>query len=77
MENQGQSLSGKISHLIAVAEDGKYGYENAAKDVKDEGLKSIFLRLSAERDGYITQLQQQLRELSGEEPKAMGGPVGA
>lgn len=77
MENQGQSLSGKINHLIALAEDGKYGYENAAKDVKDNGLKSLFLRLSGERDGYITQLQHQLRELGDQEPKGMGGPVGA
>ncbi|UPT67360.1 MAG: PA2169 family four-helix-bundle protein [Sphingobacteriales bacterium JAD_PAG50586_3] len=77
MENQGQDLSGKISHLIAVAEDGKHGYENAAKDVKDEYLKSTFLRLSGERDGYITELQDQLRNLGGPEPTGKGGPVGA
>ena len=65
METQGQSLTGKLNHLIAIAEDGKNGYESAGKDVKDETLKSLFLRFSAERDGYATQLQNQLRVLVG------------
>lgn len=79
METQGQSqnLTVKLNHLIAIAEDGKHGYENAAKDVKDDNLKSTFLRLSGERDGCITELENQLRNLGGQEPTGKGGPVGA
>ena len=75
METQGQSLTGKLNHLIAIAEDGKFGYESAAKDVKDETLKSLFLRFSAERDEYLTQLQDKVRDLDTDTGK--GGPAGA
>ena len=74
METQGQSLTGKLNHLIAIAEDGKYGYESAGKDVKDETLKSLFLRFSAERDEYLTQLQDKVRDLDADTGK--GGPAG-
>jgi len=74
METQTQSLTGKLNHLIAIAEDGKNGYESAGKDVKDETLKSLFLRFSAERDGYLTQLQNHVRDLDADTGKA--GPAG-
>ncbi|UPT67363.1 MAG: PA2169 family four-helix-bundle protein [Sphingobacteriales bacterium JAD_PAG50586_3] len=65
MEIQGHSLSSKVNHLIAIAQDAKAGYANAANDTEDETLKKIFISLSAERDGYATQLENQLRILVG------------
>lgn len=65
MEIQGHSLSSKINHLIAIAEDSKVGYANAANDTDDATLKKIFLSLSAERERYMTELQNQLRVLVG------------
>jgi hypothetical protein len=29
----------RLNHLIAIANDGKYGYENAVEDIKDITLK--------------------------------------
>lgn len=76
MENQGQDITGKLNHLIALAEDGKHGYENAARDIKDTTLESMFLRFSSQRASYVAQLQQQVSQL-GEQPKDGGGPIGA
>lgn len=76
MENQGQDITGKLNHLIALAEDGKHGYENAARDIKDSTLESMFLRFSSQRASYVAQLQQQVSQL-GEQPKDSGGPIGA
>lgn len=76
MENQGQDIAGKLNHLLALAEDGKHGYENAAKDIKDSTLESMFIRFSSQRASYVAQLQQQVATL-GEKPKDGGGPIGA
>jgi len=65
MEIQGQSLSSLMNYLIAIAEDDKLGYADAAIDAEDATLKKIFLSLSAERDAYKTQLEEQLRILEG------------
>lgn len=78
METRGQSqdMTSKLNHLIALAEDGKYGYENAGKDVKDGAMRGLFFRLSAERGAYVMELQREVTKL-GETPKNSGGPVGA
>lgn len=78
METQGQSqnLTMKLNHLIALAEDGKYGYESAGKDVKEATMRGLFFRLSAERGAYVKELQREVTKL-GETPKNSGGPVGA
>ena len=65
MEFEGKTLSGKINYLIAIAEDANRGYADVANDTEDATLKKIFTSLAAERDGYATQLQNQLRVLVG------------
>jgi uncharacterized protein (TIGR02284 family) len=78
METRGQSqdLTLKLNHLIALAEDGKFGYESAGKDVKEGAMRGLFFRLSAERGAYVLELQREVTKL-GESPKNTGGPVGA
>jgi uncharacterized protein (TIGR02284 family) len=65
MEFQGKTLSGKINYLVAIADDAKVGYASVANDTEDATLKKIFTSLAAERAGYATQLQNQLRVLVG------------
>ena len=43
----------RLNHLIAIANDGKYGYENAAEDIKDITLKQMFRQYSLERARYV------------------------
>ncbi len=76
MENNNQHIIDKLNHLIAIAEDGKEGYENAAKDVKDSAMKTLFQKFSLDRLHYATELQEHVQELNGD-AKAKGGPEGA
>lgn len=66
MEIEGQNLTDKINQLIAIAEDARTGYEDAAKLATDSTLKKIFSSLAVERDGYIDQLTRQLRNYGGQ-----------
>lgn len=76
METQGQNITGDLNHLIALAEDGRHGYEEAAKDVKNSAIETLFRRFSTERAGYIQELKRHVAQL-GDEPKESGGPIGA
>ena len=76
MENSNQEIIDKLNHLISIAADGKQGYENAAKDVEDEGMKLSFQLFSEERGEYVKQLQQEVTMLGGKAEDDEGGPVG-
>ena len=66
----------KLNHLIGIANDGKYGYENAAEDVKDETLKQMFRQYSLERARYAEDLKKEVSGLGGSADNG-GGPLGA
>jgi uncharacterized protein (TIGR02284 family) len=74
MENQ--KTIDTLNHLIAIAKDGKEGYKNAAKDVKDSTMKNIFEKYAAQRDKYTNELQQEVERLGGD-ARENGGPLGA
>ena len=76
MENNNQYTIDKLNHLIAIAEDGKEGYENAAKNIDDVSMKSSFIRLSQKRDHYAEQLRTFVKELSGDAENEGGGVLG-
>ena len=76
MENNNQYTINKLNHLIAIAEDGKEGYENAAKNIEDVSMKSSFMRLSQQRDHYAAQLRTFVKELSGDAENEGGGVLG-
>jgi uncharacterized protein (TIGR02284 family) len=77
MENNNQNTIEKLNHLIAIAEDGKEGYENAAEDVKNDMMKSSFLTFAQERAFYAMQLRQIVQELNGDAEDKGGGSVGS
>ena len=66
----------RLNHLISIANDGKYGYENAAEDVKDATLKQMFRQYSSERGSYAEDLKREVAKLGGSPDKG-GGPLGA
>jgi uncharacterized protein (TIGR02284 family) len=76
MENPNVETINKINHLISIAEDGKQGYENAAKDVEAPEMKALFSRFSSERAEFVTQLRSHVKSLGGD-PEHDGGPLGA
>lgn len=77
MENYNEKAIDLLNGLVAIAEDGKEGYENAAKDVEDSAIKSTFLTFAHERAGYASELRQMVRELNGDAETDGGGPLGA
>ena len=76
MENSNEKTIDILNHLIAIAEDGKDGYKNAASDVKDAVVKDIFEKYSHQRSNYIVRLQEQVTRLGGIAEQS-GGPLGA
>lgn len=66
----------KLNHLIAIANDGKYGYQKAAEDVTDTTLKQMFLQYSSERAEYAETLKREVIKAGGS-PDNGGGPLGA
>lgn len=76
MSNINEKTIEKLNHLIAIANDGKYGYENAAEEVNDPTLKQMFRQYSLERGGYAEDLKREVSRLGGS-PDQGGGPLGA
>ena len=65
MENN-QTLISKLNHLIAVAEDRRQRYMDAATDVEDEIMRNLFNHLATKRATYAKQLSNYVMELGGE-----------
>jgi uncharacterized protein (TIGR02284 family) len=66
MENNNSIIIEQLNNLIDMAEDGKEGYENASKDVKDVKAKTSFLLFAEQRSTYSKQLKELVFQLKGE-----------
>lgn len=75
MENN-EKLIDQLNHLVAICNDGKYGYETAAEDAESSDLKSMFRNYSTQRTEFVSQLKQHIRSAGGD-PDSGGGPLGA
>jgi uncharacterized protein (TIGR02284 family) len=62
MDNQKEIVS-VLHHLIERCKDGSKGFFTAAEDVDDPQLKDMFKKFSVQRDGMITQLQNELHKM--------------
>ena len=71
-----KKIIGKLNHLLSIANDGKQGYENAAKDIKDVSLQQMFRQYSLERSRYAAELTDEINNLGGSADQS-GGPLGA
>jgi len=76
MENKNEETIEKLNVLIDIAEDGKEGYENAAKNVKDAATESSFLLFAKERSVYASQLREIVLQLKGEATEKGGDTKG-
>jgi uncharacterized protein (TIGR02284 family) len=62
MNNQNEIVS-VLHHLIDRCKDGAKGFFTAAEDVDDPQLKTMFRNFSVQRDGMITELQNELHKM--------------
>ncbi len=76
MSETNDKVIATLNQLISIANDGKYGYENAAEDVKDVTLKQMFQQYSAERAMYAEDLKREVAGMGDSADKG-GGPLGA
>jgi uncharacterized protein (TIGR02284 family) len=55
-----------LNELIQVCHDGSIGYSEAAKDVEDDELQTIFNRFSQQRKMYAEELKNEVLTLGGD-----------
>lgn len=63
--NNGEILD-RLNTLLTRTRDGERGYQEAAENVKDTELKSLFLAQSRQRGEYATEIDREIRTLGGD-----------
>lgn len=66
-----------LNGLIAILEDGKLGYTNAAEHASNSAIKTDFLEYARKRALFIVELQDEINKLGKSTDTAGGGPLGA
>ncbi|MEZ0607131.1 PA2169 family four-helix-bundle protein [Fibrella sp. WM1] len=64
-ETRGEILD-QLNKLLTSAHDAEKGYQEAAENVKDAELKSLFLAQSRERAEFGQELDREIRALGGD-----------
>jgi uncharacterized protein (TIGR02284 family) len=75
--NEYPELTGLLDRLITTLKDGQKGYEEAAKDVEAESLRSLFSELSDQRAQLAQELQTLDRSLGKTQPETEGSVAGS
>lgn len=70
------TLTGILDELIRTLKDGEKGYQEAAKDVESDDLRSLFTELSTQRAQFAGELQLFARSLGEREPETEGSALG-
>lgn len=76
-DNNRKEIVRTLEGLIAILEDGKLGYTNAAEHVENGIIKDNFLNNARERAMFIVELQDEINRLGKSTDTAGGGPLGA
>ncbi|MEZ7497550.1 PA2169 family four-helix-bundle protein [Flavobacterium sp. Arc3] len=71
-ENRTEIVS-TLDELIAILEDGKLGYTNAAEHIENSAIKSDFIQYARERALFIVELQDEINRLGKSTDTAGGG----
>ncbi|UOG73001.1 PA2169 family four-helix-bundle protein [Hymenobacter tibetensis] len=66
-----------LNELLETLKDGEKGYSEALTDVEDQDLKEVFKRYAVQRDGYLTELEDQMHQLNlkAEEESSITGTI--
>lgn len=66
-----------LNELVQTLKDGEVGYATALTDVEDHDLKEVFKKYAAQRDGYLTEIEDQMHKLNlkAEEDTSITGTV--
>ena len=75
-ENRKEIVS-TLDGLIAILEDGKLGYTNAAQHAEDASIKADFTKYARERALFIVELQDEINKLGKTTDTSGGGTLGS
>ncbi|WP_022824771.1 PA2169 family four-helix-bundle protein [Hymenobacter norwichensis] len=66
-----------LNELLETLKDGEKGYSEAVTDVEDHDLKEVFKKYALQRDGYLTELEDQMHQLNlkAEEESSITGTI--
>ncbi|GAB3895482.1 ferritin-like domain-containing protein [Spirosoma agri] len=64
-ESRGEILD-QLNRLLTRNHDAEKGYQEAAENVKDSELKSLFLAQSRQRGEFALEIDREIRTLGGE-----------
>ena len=60
---EAKATQAALNELITVLKDGQKGYADSMTDVKDQHLKDLFKKYSAQRASYVTEIEDQMFKL--------------
>ncbi|MGA0558201.1 ferritin-like domain-containing protein [Larkinella sp. VNQ87] len=63
--NTNGEILNRLNTLLTRTRDGERGYQEAAENVNDTELKSLFLAQSRQRAEYALELDREIRALGG------------
>ncbi|GAB3934789.1 ferritin-like domain-containing protein [Larkinella terrae] len=64
--NTNSEILDRLNTLLTRTRDGERGYQEAAENVKDTELKTLFLAQSRQRGEYATEIDREIRTLGGD-----------
>jgi uncharacterized protein (TIGR02284 family) len=75
MKNNEEIVS-DLKELLAIANDGKEGYESAGEATESTELKALFAKYMGERIVYAAELKEHVATHGGEAENESGGILG-
>jgi uncharacterized protein (TIGR02284 family) len=76
MQNATAATASTLNDLIETLKDGQEGFKNAASNVKDPQIKSVFQEFSQQRAQLASELQSHVAN-TGEQPETTGSTAAA
>ena len=64
-----------LNELVETLKDGQKGYADAMTDVEDANLKTTFKKYSAQRAGFVTEIEDQMFKMDLKPDESESGSV--
>ena len=71
MATETKDVTSVLNGLIETCKDGETGFKSAAEKAKEPSLKTLFLKYSAQRAGYVQELTSLVSSM-GDKPSESG-----
>jgi uncharacterized protein (TIGR02284 family) len=76
MATSEEKLITHLNQLLSLCQDGRYGFETAAKHAKSKDLQTLFYSISVDREQFANALKHEIRKREGD-PHKGGDTLGA